>query len=83
MSKNTSANTMRYQDVNMGEEGVMKMGSAGMDIQECAYIIRQEGVKKEITVIFTTVGKDTVIRKKDQTFLVSSLWHEIFTQDMI
>ena len=58
MSKNTSANTMRYQDVNMGEQGVMKMESAGTVTPECAYITRQEGVKKEIVVIFTTVERE-------------------------
>ena len=51
MSKNTSANTMRYQDVNLGEKEVMKMESAGTVTPECAYITRQEGVKRETIVI--------------------------------
>ena len=59
MNKNTSANTMRYQDVNMGEKGIMKMESAGTVTQECAYITRQEGVKKETTVISTMEERES------------------------
>ena len=58
MSKNTSANTMKYQDVNMGEKGLMKMESAGTVTPECAYITRQEGVKRETIVIFIMEEKN-------------------------
>ena len=58
MNKNTSANTLRYQDVSLGQEGIMKMVSADMVIQEYAYISKQEGVKREKTVIFTMEEKE-------------------------
>ena len=53
MRKNTSVNTLKYQDVCTGQEGLMKMDNVGMVIQEYAYISKQEGVKRETTVIFT------------------------------
>ena len=52
MSNHTSANTSRYQDVDLELKGVTKMVNAGTDIPECAFIFRQEGAKKETTVIF-------------------------------
>ena len=57
MRKNTSVNTLKYQDVCTGQEGLMKMDNVGMVIQEYAYISKQEGVKRETTVIFTIWGK--------------------------
>ena len=58
MRKNTSVNTLKYQDVCMDLEGSMKMDNAGMVIQEYAYISKQEGVKRETTVIFTMEEKE-------------------------
>ena len=49
---------MKYQDVNMGEKGLMKMDSAGMVTPECAYITRQEGVKRETIVIIIMEEKN-------------------------
>ena len=59
MNKHMSANTLRFQDVNLGQEGLMKMDNAGMVIPECAYFSRQEGVKRGIIVISTTEERET------------------------
>ena len=59
MNKHMSANTLRFQDVNLGQEGLMKMDNAGMVIPECAFIIKQGDVKKETIAIITMVEKET------------------------
>ena len=59
MRKNTSANTMKYQDVSSDQGGVTKVDNAGMVTPECAYTSRLEGAKKEITAIITMVEKET------------------------
>ena len=53
MKKHTLASTMRFQDANLGQEVVMITVNAGMVIPECAYIFKQEGVKRVTTAIFT------------------------------
>ena len=65
--KNTSASTTRYQDVNLEQEEVMKMDNVDMGTQECAYISRQEDVKREIIVIFTMEERASTIQVKTST----------------
>ena len=51
MRKNTHANTMRFQDASLGQEGQMIMENASTVIPGCAFISKQGGVKREIIVI--------------------------------
>ena len=59
MNKHTSANTLRFQDVDLGQEGVMKMDNADMVIQECVFIFKQEGVKRVTIATFTMETETT------------------------
>ena len=71
---------MRFQNVNMEQEEVMKMENAGTVIPEYAFITRQGGVKKEITAIITMVEKETEMTGH-QTH--TSEWAQTITSPMI
>ena len=58
MRKNTSVNTLRYQDASSVREEQMKMDNAGMDTPECVYISRLEGVKRVTIAIFIMEEKE-------------------------
>ena len=91
MNKSTSANTLRFQDVNLGQEGLMEMDNAGMVTPECAFISKQEGVKRGTTVIFimeggvsTTTGVigSMILMETGETIQMMAMSQEIFKKEV-